>query len=82
MKIIPHVMRNINKSDIPADNSQDHEIVYFWGINIIIMTDYKLALYVLPDRSNYEIEVFIMSRREVDKWKDRHDGFGYRCIIL
>jgi len=31
MKIIPHVMRNINKSDIPADNSQDHEIVYFWG---------------------------------------------------
>ena len=39
------------------------------------MTDYKLALYVLPDRSNYETEVFIMSRREVDKWKDRHDGF-------
>ena len=34
------------------------------------MTDYKLALYVLPDRSNYETEVFIMSRREVDKWND------------
>jgi|tagenome__1003787_1003787.scaffolds.fasta_scaffold20986806_4 hypothetical protein len=81
MKIIPHVMRNINKSNIPADNSQDHEMLYF-GVNQIIMSDYRLALNVLPDRSNYETEVFIMSRREVDKWKDRHDGFGYRCILL
>jgi len=46
------------------------------------MTDYRFALNVLPDRSNYETKVFIMSRREVDKWKDRHDGFGYRCILL
>jgi hypothetical protein len=55
---------------------------FIFGENIIIMNDYKLALNVLPDRSNYETEVFIMSRREVDKWKDRHDGFGYRCILL
>jgi len=31
MRIIPHVMRNINKSNIPADNSRDHEMLYFWG---------------------------------------------------
>lgn len=78
-------MRNINKSSIPADNSQDHEMLFAGltlGINIIIITDYRLALNVLPDRSNYETEVFIMSRREGDKWKDRHDVLGYRCILL
>jgi hypothetical protein len=55
---------------------------FILGVNLIIMTEYRLALNVLPDRSNYETEVFIMSRREVDKWKDRHDGFGYLCILL
>jgi hypothetical protein len=55
---------------------------FILGVNLIIMTEYRLALNVLPDRSNYETEVFIMSRREVDKWKDRPDGFGYRCILL
>ena len=82
MKIILHVMRNINIFNIPADNSQDLEMLYFLGVKLIIMTDYRLAQNVLPDQSNYEIEVFIMSRREVGKWKDRHDGFGYRRILL
>ena len=31
MKIIPHFMRNINEFNIPADNSQDYEMLYFGG---------------------------------------------------
>ena len=42
MKLLPHVMRNINEFNIPTENSQGYEILYF-GVNLILMFDYRLA---------------------------------------
>jgi hypothetical protein len=42
MKVLSHVMRNINEFNIPAGNSSGYEILYF-GVNLILMFDYRLA---------------------------------------
>jgi hypothetical protein len=42
MKLLAHVMRNINEFNIPAGDSHGYEIRYF-GVNLILMLDYKLS---------------------------------------
>ena len=71
MKIISHVMRNVNEFNIPAGTSRGYEMLYF-GVNLILMIDYRLAFDIIPAESNYEVEVLIVSRRDVDKWKVSH----------
>jgi|tagenome__1003787_1003787.scaffolds.fasta_scaffold19908730_1 hypothetical protein len=50
MKILPHVMRNINEFNIPSGNSNGYEILYS-DVNLILMFDYRLA---------FDIEVLAM----------------------
>jgi len=42
LKVLPHVMRNINEFNIPVGNLHGYEILYF-GVNLILMFDYRLA---------------------------------------
>jgi hypothetical protein len=42
MKVLPHVMRNINEFNIPGGNSNGYKILYF-GVNSIPMLDYRLS---------------------------------------
>lgn len=67
MKLLAHVMRNINEFNIPAGESHGYEIMYF-GVNLILMLDYRLSFDV--DVKNGEgIEVLIISRKDVPSWK-------------
>jgi hypothetical protein len=67
MKLLAHVMRNINEFNIPAGNSSAYEIMYF-GVNLILMLDYRLSFDI--DVKNGEgIEVLIISRKDVPAWK-------------
>ena len=69
MKVLPHVMRNINEFNIPAGNSSGYEILYF-GVNLILMFDYRLAFDIEVKNSDKEIEVLIISRKDVPTWKE------------
>jgi hypothetical protein len=51
MKVLPHVMRNINEFNISAGNSHGYEILYF-GVNLIIMLNYRLSFDVEVKNSN------------------------------
>lgn len=72
MKILPHVMRNINEFNIPAGNSHGYEILYF-GVNLILMLDYKLAFDIEVQNSDNEIEILILSRKDIPAWKENND---------
>ena len=72
MKILPHVMRNINEFNIPAGNSHGYEILYF-GVNLILMFDYRLAFDIEVKNSNNEIEIRILSRKDIPTWKENND---------
>ena len=63
-------MRNINEFNIPAGNSHGYEILYF-GVNLILMFDYRLSfdVEVKSPGSNDEIEVLIISRKDIPAWK-------------
>ena len=65
-------MRNINEFNIPAGNSHGYEILYF-GVNLILMFDYKLAFDIEVQNSNNEIEVLILSRKDIPAWKENDD---------
>jgi hypothetical protein len=67
MKLIAHVMRNINEFNIPAGNSRGYEIMYF-GVNLILMLDYRLS-FDIDVKNREEIEVLIISRKDVPAWK-------------
>src|SRR5919205_2914841 len=69
MKVLPHVMRNINEFNIPVGNSHGYEILYF-GVNLILMHDYTLAFDVELKNSDNPIEVLIISRKDVLAWKE------------
>ena len=69
MKVLPHVMRNINEFNIPVGNSHGYEILYF-GVNLILMHDYRLAFDVEVKNSDNQIEVLIISRKDVLAWKE------------
>jgi hypothetical protein len=73
MKVLPHVMRNINEFNIPAGNSSGYEILYF-GVNLILMFDYRLAFDIEVKNSDKEIEVLIISRKDVPTWKENDDS--------
>ena len=73
MKILPHVMRNINEFNIPAGNSHGYEILYF-GVNLILMFDYRLAFDIKVQNSDKEIEILILSRKDIPEWKENNDS--------
>jgi hypothetical protein len=71
VKVLPHVMRNINEFNIPAENSHGYEILYF-GVNMILMFDYRLSFDVevkSPGNDDDKIEVLIISRKDIPAWK-------------
>jgi hypothetical protein len=72
MKVLPHVMRNINEFNIPSENSHGYEILYF-GVNLILMFDYRLAFDIEVKNSDNEIQVLIISRKDIPAWKE-NDG--------
>jgi hypothetical protein len=72
MKVLSHVMRNINEFNIPAGNSHGYEILYF-GVNLILMFDYRLAFDIEVKNSDKEIEVLILSRKDIPAWKENDD---------
>ena len=65
-------MRNINEFNIPAGNSHGYEILYF-GVNLILMFDYRLAFDIEVKNSDNEIEVLIISRKDIANWKENDD---------
>jgi len=73
MKILPHVMRNINEFNIPAGNAHGYEILYF-GINIILMFEYRLAFDIKVQNSAKEIEILIIGRKDIPAWKESKDN--------
>jgi hypothetical protein len=74
VKVLPHVMRNINEFNIPAGDEYGYEILYF-GVNLILMFEYKLSFNIEVRKSDYSsgssnsIEVLIISRKDVLAWK-------------
>jgi hypothetical protein len=71
VKVLPHVMRNINEFNIPGENSYGYEILYF-GVNLILMFDYRLSFDVDVKESGSnddKIQVLIISRKDVPAWK-------------
>jgi hypothetical protein len=54
MKVLPHVMRNINEFNIPPGNASGYEILYF-GVNLILMFDYRLGFDIEVKNSDEEI---------------------------
>jgi hypothetical protein len=73
MKILPHVMRNINEFNIPAGNSHGYEIMYF-GVNLILMFEYRLAFDIKVQNSAKEIEILILSRKDISAWKENKNN--------
>lgn len=69
MKVLPHVIRNINEFNIPAGNSHGYAIMYF-GVNLILMHNYRLAFDIEVKNSNSQIEVLIISRKDILAWKE------------
>jgi len=72
MKVLPHVMRNVNEFNIPAGNSHGYEVLYF-GVNLILMFDYRLAFDIEVKNSYDEIQVLIVSRKDILGWKENND---------
>src|SRR5215467_8422559 len=66
-------MRNINEFNIPAGNSHGYEILYF-GVNLILMLNYRLSFDVEVKNSNKEIQVLIFSRKDVPAWKENNNS--------
>ena len=76
VKVLSHVMRNINEFNIPAKNSHGYEILYF-GVNLILMFDYRLSFDVEVKSSGThddKIEVLIISRKDIPAWKSSNDN--------
>jgi hypothetical protein len=69
VKVLSHVMRNINEFNIPAGDTHGYEILYF-GVNLILMFDYRLSFDIQVKNSDSDkIEVLIISRKEIPAWK-------------
>ncbi len=71
VKFLPHVIRSINELNIPSGDTQGYEILHF-GVNLILMFDYRLSFNIEVKSSDYsdEIEVLIISRKDVSAWKE------------
>jgi hypothetical protein len=69
VKVLSHVMRNINEFNIPAGDKHGYEILYF-GVNLILMFDYRLSFDIQVKNSDSDkIEVLIISRKDIPAWK-------------
>lgn len=77
MKVLAHVMRNINEFNIPQGDS-GYEILYF-GINLILMFEYRLSFDIEVKDSNDKIGAVIISRKDVSAWK-ANDNMKYMKI--
>ena len=66
-------MRNINEFNIPSGNFHGYEILYF-GVNLILMFDYRLAFDIEVQNSDNEIEILILSRKDIPAWKENNDS--------
>jgi hypothetical protein len=73
VKVLPHVIRSTNELNIPSGDTQGYEILHF-GVNLILMFDYRLSFNIEVKSSDYsdEIEVLIISRKDVPAWKENH----------
>ena len=84
-KVLPHVLRNINEFNIPPGDTHGYEILYF-GVNLILMFDYRLTfdIEVKSSDSGDEIEILIISRRDVSVWKNNHsdDNSSHKNIKM
>jgi hypothetical protein len=58
MKVLPHVIRNINEFNIPPGDSSGYEILYF-DVNLILMFDYRLSFDIEVKNTYSEIGVLI-----------------------
>jgi hypothetical protein len=79
MKVLPHVMRNINEFNIPAGNSSGYEILYF-GVNLILMFDYRLAFDIEVKNSDKEIDVLILAEKIFRHGKKMRTVIKLTCI--
>jgi hypothetical protein len=73
VKVLPHVMRNINEFNIPPGDMHGYEILYF-GVNLILMFEYRLSFNIeviknSDGNNNDKIEVLIINRKDVPAWK-------------
>ena len=77
VKVLPHVMRNINEFNIPVGDTHGYEILYF-GVNLILMFDYRLSFDIKviknSDQGSNNIEALIISRKDVSAWKKVNDS--------
>lgn len=71
MKLLAHVMRNINEFNIPAGGAHGYEIMYF-GVNLILMLDYRLS-FDIEVKNSERIEILIISRKQVPAWKNNNN---------
>src|SRR5215203_7501040 len=73
VKVLPHVMRSSNEFNIPPGDAHGYEILYF-GVNLILMFDYRLSFDIEVKSSDYgdEIDILIISRRDVSVWKNNN----------
>ncbi len=71
VKVLPYVIRGINELNIPGGNTDGFEVLYF-GVNLVLMFDYRLSFYIEVKKSDnqHEIELFIISRKDVSAWKN------------
>jgi hypothetical protein len=72
MKVLAHVMRNIDEFNIPTGHSNGYEIMYF-GVNLILMLDYRLS-FDIDVKNGKGIEVLIISRKDVPAWKNNDNS--------
>ena len=71
MKVLNHVLRNVNEFNVPSGVTHGYDILYF-GVNLILMYDYRLSFDVEIKSSGVsnKIEVLIISRKDVSAWKN------------
>jgi hypothetical protein len=80
VKVLSHVMRNINEFNIPAGDTHGYEILYF-GVNLILMFDYRLSFDIQVKNSDSDkIEVLIISRKDIPAWKS--NGSNQKVKLL
>ena len=79
VKVLPHVVRSINEFNIPPGDTMGYEILYF-GVNLILMFDYRLSFDIEVKSSDYgeEIDVLLISRRDVSVWKNNNSDDNCR----
>jgi hypothetical protein len=80
VKVLSHVMRNINEFNIPAGDIHGYEILYF-GVNLILMFDYRLSFDIQVKNSDSDkIEVLIISRKDIPAWKSNSNNQDVKLL--